>query len=142
MLSRPRRILLLGLFALVHLPVQAEEPLVDALRSAKAWLAVVDAGEYAKSWQEAAPVFQAALTEAQWVERVTAVRDPLGKVASRKVISAQFGTTFSQGNSGKPEFEYFVLQFQTAFAQKPEAVETVTPMKTAAGWRVSGYFIK
>lgn len=36
-----------------------------------------------------------------------------------------------------------VLQFDTAFKNKKEAVETVTPMLDQDGkWRVTGYFVK
>jgi hypothetical protein len=36
-----------------------------------------------------------------------------------------------------------VLQYQTSFANKKDAVETVTPMRDKDGqWRVSGYYIK
>ncbi len=36
-----------------------------------------------------------------------------------------------------------VIEYSVSFAGKPEAVETVTPMKDPDGhWRVSGYYIK
>jgi hypothetical protein len=36
-----------------------------------------------------------------------------------------------------------VLQYTTRFADRANAVETVTPMLDADGtWRVSGYFLK
>ena len=44
---------------------------------------------------------------------------------------------------GAPDGEYVVLQFDTSFANKKEAVETVTPMLDKDGkWKVSGYYIK
>lgn len=44
---------------------------------------------------------------------------------------------------GAPDGEYAVIQFETSFANKKSAIETVTPMKDPDGkWRVSGYFIK
>ena len=42
-----------------------------------------------------------------------------------------------------PAGKYVVLQFDTSFANKKEAVETVTPRLDADGtWKVSGYYIK
>jgi len=44
---------------------------------------------------------------------------------------------------GAPDGEYVVIQFESSFANKESAVETVTPMKGEDGvWRVSGYYIK
>jgi hypothetical protein len=39
--------------------------------------------------------------------------------------------------------EYVIMQFQTSFESKENAVETVTPMLDDEGvWRVSGYYIR
>ncbi len=44
---------------------------------------------------------------------------------------------------GAPDGEYVIIQFESSFANKKSAVETVTPMKDENGvWRVSGYYIK
>jgi hypothetical protein len=60
-------------------------------------------------------------------------------VNSTKLESAQFMTQLP----GAPDGEYAVIQFETSFANKKSAIETVTPMKDPDGkWRVSGYFIK
>lgn len=117
----------------------AEEQTEPALKAAKAWLALVDEGEYGKSWEEAAPFFKQAVSRAQWESAVRAVREPLGKLESREMLGARFTTTLP----GAPDGEYVVIQFKTRFARKAEAVETVTPMKDEKGaWRVSGYFVK
>jgi hypothetical protein len=70
---------------------------------------------------------------------VSSVRKPVGEVKSRELVGAKFTTTLPGG----PEGEYVVIQFKTNFADKPDSVETITPMKDDKGtWRVSGYFIK
>jgi len=44
---------------------------------------------------------------------------------------------------GAPDGDYVVIQFQTSFANKASAVETITPMRDRDGaYRVSGYFIR
>jgi hypothetical protein len=53
-----------------------------AQQSAESWLALVDSGKYAESWQEAAPVFKAAVTKEQWQSVLRGSRDPLGKMLS------------------------------------------------------------
>ncbi|HEY5894810.1 MAG TPA: DUF4019 domain-containing protein, partial [Chthoniobacterales bacterium] len=60
-------------------------------------------------------------------------------LVSRKLKSAKYTKTLP----GAPDGEYVILQFNTTFANKKEAVETVTPMLAQDGkWKVSGYFIK
>ena len=122
----------------IALPI-ADEQTDQAVAAAKAWLGLVDAKQYKESWVEAAPFFKESAKEEGWVKMVSSVRDPLGDVKSRELIGAQYTKTLP----GAPAGEYVVMQFKTAFQNKPEAVETVTPMKDDKGaWRVSGYFIK
>ena len=117
----------------------ADEQTDQAVAAAKTWLGLVDAKQYKESWVEAAPFFKEKVKEEDWVKMVSAVRGPLGDMKSRELIGAQY----TKNLPGAPAGEYVVMQFKTAFQNKPEAVETVTPMKDDKGaWRVSGYFIK
>jgi hypothetical protein len=44
---------------------------------------------------------------------------------------------------GAPDGQYVIIQFETSFENKQNAVETVTPMlDTDSQWRISGYYIK
>jgi hypothetical protein len=117
----------------------ADEKTDEGVKTAKAWVAIVDAKDYQKSWDEAAPFFKGKVTAETWKKMADAVREPLGEVASRELLNAQF----SKQLPGAPEGEYVVVQFKTSFANKKDAVETVVPMKDDKGvWRVSGYFVK
>jgi hypothetical protein len=108
-------------------------------RSADAWLALVDSGKYAESWQEASQLFKAAVTKEEWKSNLRASRDPLGKMLTRKLKSA----TYAKALPGAPDGDYVVIQYESSFEHKQSAVETVTPMLDKDGqWRVSGYFIK
>jgi hypothetical protein len=110
-----------------------------AVTAAETWLAGIDAGNYSQSWKEAAVFFQAAITEDGWNAALTDVRKPLGDLVSRNLKSAQ--TTKSL--PGAPEGEYVVMQFDTSFAAKKTAVETVTFRREKdALWRAAGYYIK
>ncbi len=110
-----------------------------AMEAAMKWLAVVDQGNYGKSWEIAAGYFKGAVTEKQWEQAATAVRSPLGKVITRKLKSKQYTASLP----GAPDGEYVVIQFETSFEKKKSSVETITPMKEKDGiWRVSGYYIK
>jgi hypothetical protein len=129
------------LMMLAFCPVARAQPSPEQLaqQSAESWLALVDSGKYAESWQEAAPIFKVAVTKAQWQSALGASRDPLGKLLSRKLKSARYTKTLP----GAPDGEYVVIQYDSRFEHKQSAVETVTPMLDKDGtWKVSGYYIK
>ena len=110
-----------------------------AVDSATFWLGLIDDGNYDASWEEAADIFKNAVTKQQWVDMAKTVRQPLGKVISRRVMSK----TPTKTVPGGPDGEYVVIQFKTSFENKADAIETVTPMLDKDGiWRVSGYYIK
>jgi hypothetical protein len=116
-----------------------DEKEAAAISAAEKWLATVDAGEYAASWNEAAEVFRNAVKQDQWEQLMTAARKPLGKPISRTVVTKVYQTSLPGG----PDGEYVVIQFETSFENKKAAIETVTPMMGKDGmWRVSGYYIK
>ena len=109
------------------------------LDSAGAWLTLVDAGQYDKSWDQAASLFKESLSKDQWVQSLKTARMPLGKVISRTSTS----TTYTTSLPGVPDGKYVVIKYDTSFENKKSAVETVTPMLDKDGkWRVAGYFIK
>jgi len=111
----------------------------EAISAAENWLGMVDRGNYQESWMESAEYLRNAIDSGQWEQAMNAVRKPLGGVVSREVESAGFLTSIP----GAPDGEYVVIQFETVFENKKNAIETVTPLKDKDGrWRVSGYFIK
>ncbi|MFH1152675.1 MAG: DUF4019 domain-containing protein [Pseudomonadota bacterium] len=115
---------------------QAEE---QARQAVLAWLALVDSENYDQSWTESAAYFRTAVTRASWAQILKSVRQPLGKVISRKVRSAIHATTMP----GAPDGEYFIIGVETSFEKKRSTMETVTPMLDKDGiWRVSGYYIR
>jgi hypothetical protein len=110
-----------------------------AIVAAEQWLRLVDNGSYAESWDQAATYFKNAIKKDDWQRSVKAVREPFGNVISRSIKSQRYTTALP----GAPDGKYVVIQFETSFAHKKAAIETITPMMDSNGqWRVSGYFIK
>jgi hypothetical protein len=110
-----------------------------ATAAAQKWLALIDKGDYAQSWKNASAFFQSAVTEEQWKTALETVRKPLGNLVSRELKAAKTTATLP----GAPAGQYVVMQFQTSFADKKSAVETVTFMLEKDGqWKSCGYFIK
>ena len=109
-----------------------------AVTAAKAWLALVDKGQVGQAWESSASFMKAAAPKQQFINQVKPIRDAFGKVLSRNLKSKQF----TRSVPGAPDGEYVIIQFDTVFEKKKDAVETITPMKDKGQWRVSGYFIK
>ncbi len=110
-----------------------------ALQAAQAWLAEVDSGAYGKSWDDAAPLFQAAMAKEKWEKALVAVRSPLGGVVARKLRVARY----MREVPGAPAGDHVVIDFDTRFENRPIAVETVTPVRDKDGrWKVAGYYIR
>lgn len=126
-------------FVSITVKAQNVDKEIEAVTAAEDWLALVDAGKYGDSWKAASGYFKTAVKQGQWEQSLKAVRLPLGKLVSRKLLSKTFMTSLP----GAPDGEYLVIQFDTSFQNKKSAVETITPMKEKDGkWRVSGYYIK
>jgi hypothetical protein len=129
----------LSLTCTTGLAFGAEKPEDAAQPAAESWLKLVDAGNYAASWDQAAKVFKGAVGQADWVQMAGGVRTPLGKLVSRQLKSREY----AEKMAGAPEGKYVVIQYDTVFENKASAVETVIPMADPDGaWRVSGYFIR
>ena len=110
----------------------------ESTKIAQSWLKLVDDGNYAQSWKEAASRFRAQVSEEKWVGAMGQVRQPLGSVNSRELAEATFATELPRA----PKGEYWVVKFATAFeAAKANELVTLT-MDTDGQWRVIGFFIR
>ncbi len=117
----------------------ADDNLKASTDAAQKWLALVDAGKYAESWDQSSSLFKEKITKEKWEQALNQVRSPLGKVESRQFKAAQFQTDVPNAPPGK----YMIIQYQTKFSNGDPTIETITPMVDKDGtWRVSGYYIK
>lgn len=109
-----------------------------SLDRAERFLKLVDADDWAGSWEAAGSFFQAETTADEWASVVEPLRQPLGTVAERRLVTVQRADSLP----GAPEGEYEVLQFQTKFEGREKLVlETVVMLSGQNGWEVTGYFM-
>lgn len=106
--------------------------------AAEKWLALIDAGEYAKSWEQTAKLFRERVTREQWTSSLPANRGTFGALKSRKVDAAVYKTSLP----GAPDGQYVTVRFRTTFDKKDDAEELVTLTYEEGAWRPTGYFIK
>jgi len=114
-------------------------PEIAAQTAAEKWLTLVDAGKSDESWQAMSAPFKKEVSKRKWKSTIEEIRQPLGKRAARKLKS----TEYTKHLAGAPEGEYVVVKFDSAFAGKPLAVETVTlVLGDDLVWRPSSYLVK
>lgn len=126
-------------FALLLLPVAAmADPQADATNAAKAWLALVDAGNFAQSWTDSSGLMQTRISKADWIKAAQPIHDQLGPVQAREPA----GVEMMKSLPGAPDGDYAIVHFKTKFAKKADAKETVTMMMDGGKWKSAGYFIQ
>jgi hypothetical protein len=110
-----------------------------AMAAAQAWLKLIDAGNYSESWKQASAVVQGAAPEMVFAKAMETFRQPLGAVVSRQLKSAEPAAQLP----GAADGQYVLMQFETSFANKQSAIETVTfSLEKDGQWKSAGYFIK
>lgn len=109
-------------------PISAATPAPDD--RARQWLVLVDDKNFAQSWKDAGKAFQTRQTVDAWAGDAGTRRVPLGAVASRDLKSIDL----SRNNVA-------VIRYDTSFARKAAAVETITLTFENDGWVVTDYAV-
>lgn len=102
-------------------------------------LRMLDNARYAESWAGAGEHFRKAAARDDWARDAAAARKPLGAPAGRTLKSLAYTTTLP----GMPDGEYATFTYDSRFAERASAIETVVTVRESDGrWRLAGYFIK
>lgn len=136
--------LVLGLLALAAVPganslpqspsnsgQAANSEVVDAARQ---WLALVDQGQWDASYNGTCSAFRKLNSAQVWADASEQARVPLGALRARSLLS--------QENLPAPPHGYEVVKFQTSYANKAKAVETVSLDHEDDRWCVVGVIIE
>lgn len=113
-------------------PVATSES--EVVRSARDWLVLHDQQRWADTWAGTTISFRTMNTLKQWAEVAEKVRVPLGAVISR--------TALSQESVPAPPAGVQVVKFRTVFANRAEAIETVSLAREGSDWKVAGIYIE
>lgn len=135
--------LILLALLIIFIPLYNERPDKEKAAAASAaagkFLKLVDADQFAESWQISASLLKQKVSEEKWVDQLQKTRAVTGPLVKRSEDSMSYSTSAKDS----PEGEYVLITFDTDFKAKPDVSEIVTVMldkdKT---WRVAGYFIK
>ena len=120
--------------------LQSQSPeQAPALAAQRTWLSLIDASKYGEAWRSAAPAMQHAVSEVNFAKAIGSVREPLGALSARTLSTATSQTQLP----GAPDGHYVLAQYNSRFANKAAAVETVVTVQEMDGaWHVSGYYIR
>lgn len=105
----------------------------DAVRAARAWLALVDAADWQRSWDATSRTFQSLNTAGRWAEVAASIQTPLGANIAHELVSEDFVPA--------PPSGYQLIKFKSRYANKPETTLTLTLEKENERWKVSGVML-
>jgi Protein of unknown function (DUF4019) len=117
-------------------PHAAEER--AAQRQALGFLGYLDAGRYSDGYAYTSKLIRRQMGQAAFAKNVQKDRAPLGAKQTRKLLDATYTTSLQ----GQPAGQYVVLQYNSDFADKKGAVETLVLSFESGYWRVAGWFVK
>lgn len=113
------------------------EQQAEATAAALEFLAVVDAGDYERTWVEAGPLLRQTDTKIGWLMLLRTSRAALGDLRERK----RLGVGFVSKVRGGPPGRYAGVAFEGRFANT--TVQEHVPLQFHDGqWKITGYHIK
>jgi hypothetical protein len=104
---------------------------------AKQWLGLIDDKNYSDAYKQMGAVAQGKIESGPWTQKISTTREPLGAMASRTIKDVKMSKTLP----GMRDGQYATVQFDSSFAHKASAVETVVMTSDKGAWSVIGYLI-
>lgn len=137
--------LALGLLALATLPQVASapspkpattdvKPNAEVVDAARQWLALVDQDRWDDSYRATGASFRKMNTAQVWADVSEKMRAQFGAAKSRTFLSEQYLPA--------PPYGYEVVKFRASYANKADAVETVTLDREDGVWHIVGVTIE
>jgi hypothetical protein len=117
-------------------PHAADE--LAAQRQALGFLGYLDQGRYADSYAYTGMLIRTQLDRDAFSTQIEKARVGTGAFQSRELMDSSYTTNLP----GAPEGQYLVLHYHVSFANRQDAVETLTLAFAKGYWRISGYYIK
>ena len=104
---------------------------------AKQWLTLVDDQNYADAYRQMGAVARDKINQEKFAAKIGGTRTPLGAMSSRTLKDVKLTKTLPAMRDG----QYAMVRYDSAFAHKASAVESVTLVSESGAWSVIGYFI-
>ena len=139
---RIHAVLIVACLAMILIPLYNQSPddekVEQALPVAVEFLALIDGGKYAESWQSSASLMRDKVARQDWIEKLDKARTLSGGLVQRIQKSASYATEVKDS----PEGEYIMLIYESDFQKAEDVSEYVTVMREGDDWKVAGYFMQ
>jgi hypothetical protein len=141
---RIHAVLIVACLAMILIPLYThnkkpdDQKLEQAQPVAAEFLALVDDGKYAESWQSLAPLVRDKVKQQEWIEKLDKARSRSGGVVQR----AQKSTRSVTALKDSPEGEYIIISYESDFQKAEDVSEYVAVMRDGDSWKVAGYSIQ
>lgn len=139
---RIHAILILSVLAIIIAPQIMNKPDKNqteaSVNAANEFLEMIDQGNFADSWQIAAPYLRNNIPQQDWESKLVKIRETFGPVAERTLQDVNFTAPTDE----LPDSKVIMLEYATRFA-KQSMHEVITLAQGQDNrWRVVGYFIQ
>ena len=104
---------------------------------AKQWLSLVDDKNYADAYKQMGVMARGKSSEQDFAAKISNERAPLGAMASRTLKDVNAAKTLP----GMRDGQYTIVRYDSSFAHKAAAVESITLESEHGAWSVVGYSI-
>jgi DNA-binding CsgD family transcriptional regulator len=109
----------------------------ESAGSAREWLALMDGRHWKESWDAAGAYTKSIVPLDQWMSMMPSVASTMGPATSRVLQKVVKATSLP----GLPDGQYEMLQYDTHFAKKGDAVELLVLAREGSNWKVDTYRI-
>ena len=121
-------------------PPQPEPPSAEdqeaARQAAEEWLAYIDAGDAAQSYDAAAQMFKEQIAQEDWERQVDEVQSQIGELQSRSFVMAQAPPVPPDAPQGK----YLAVQYASDYANA-SVQETIVLFQEGGDWKMATYLV-
>lgn len=104
---------------------------------AKQWLILIDDQNYADAFRQMGAAARSKSSEQEFAAKISAERAPLGAMSSRTLKDVNAAKTLP----GMRDGQYTIVRYDSSFARKTDAVESVTLVSENGAWSVVSYSI-
>jgi hypothetical protein len=104
---------------------------------AKQWLGLLDDQNYNDAYKQMDAAAQGKISMGAWATRIDQTRAPLGAMSSRNIKNVNL----TKVRPGMRDGQSATVQFDSSFAHKGSAVETVVMVSDKGAWSVTSYSV-
>ncbi len=105
---------------------------------AKQWLTLLDDANYTDAYAQMSSAAKGKTAMPAWQNRLVTTRQSLGAMASRNIKDVKL----TKVRPGMSDGQSATVRFDSGFAKKAAAVESVTLISEKGGWSVTDYSIQ